>query len=145
MIDSLPLVNACLNGLAALLLVAGYIAIKQGKVPAHKACMIAAFVVSALFLACYLTYHIGRHQIHGSSSQPFPGKGIWRPIYFSILIPHILLAIGMLPMIFLTFWRAFRGDFARHRRIARWTLPIWIYVSVTGVLVYLMLYQMDWS
>lgn len=145
MIDTLPLVNACLNGLAAVLLIAGYVAIKRKKIPAHKAFMIAAFGVSALFLACYLTYHIGRHRIHGSSSQPFPGTGIWRPIYFSILIPHILLAIGMLPMIFLTFLRAFRGDFTRHRRIARWTLPIWIYVSVTGVLVYLMLYRMDWS
>lgn len=138
-VEWLPTVNATLNGLAAVLLVAGWIWIKRGNIGAHRNCMVAAFFVSALFLACYLTYHF--HHV----STPFPGKGIWRPIYFSILIPHILLAALMLPMIFRTFYLAYRADYYRHRKIARWTLPIWLYVSVTGVAVYLMLYQVNWT
>lgn len=139
MIESLPLVNASLNALAAMLLVAGWFLIKAGRRDAHRNLMVAAFGTSALFLACYLVYHAK------VGSRPFPGTGVWRGIYFAILVPHILLAIGMLPMILVTFWRAYRGDFERHRRIARVTLPIWLYVSVTGVMVYWMLYQVDWS
>ena len=137
-ISYLPHINACLNGTSALLLFSGWLLIRNQKVAAHKVCMIAAFFVSAAFLACYLVYHgyVG--------SKPFPGTGLWRKVYFAILIPHILLAIGMLPPIFITFYRAYRQDFVRHRRIARWTLPIWLYVSVTGVIVYWMLYQVRW-
>lgn len=139
MIESLPLVNASLNALAALLLVAGWVLIKAGRRDAHRNCMLAAFGTSALFLACYLVYHAK------VGSRPFPGTGAWRGVYFAILVPHILLAIGMLPMILVTFRRAFRGDYVRHRRLARVTLPIWLYVSITGVMVYWMLYQVDWS
>jgi putative membrane protein len=141
----LPAVNAALNGLAAILLVVGWIFIKQKKVSAHKACMVAAFVTSALFLACYLTHQYYRVSLTGESSTPFPGKGIWRGIYYSILIPHIILAMVMLPFILRVFYLAFRGDFVRHRRLARITLPVWIYVSVTGVLVYVMLYRISWD
>jgi uncharacterized membrane protein YozB (DUF420 family) len=143
-VTDLPAVNATLNGLSAVLLTVGWIAIRNRNIRLHKTCMISAFVTSALFLACYLTYHTLRIQATGESSTKFPGTGIWRTIYFSILIPHILLAIAMLPMILRVFYLAFREDFARHKRLARWTLPIWLYVSVTGVLVYVMLYQVKW-
>lgn len=139
MIESLPAVNASLNATSALLLIVGWILIHQKRVAAHRACMIAAFVVSALFLACYLVYHY--HIGH----RPFPGPTEWKKVYLAVLIPHIALAVGMLPLIAITFHRAFRGDFARHRKIARWTLPIWLYVSVTGVVVYAMLYLIDWG
>jgi uncharacterized membrane protein YozB (DUF420 family) len=102
---------------------------------AHRACQIAALVVSLLFLTSYLVYHYH----HGAT--PFPGTGLVRPIYFTILISHTILAIVIVPLVILTFYRAFRGDFIRHRRIARVTLPLWLYVSITGVIVYLMLYQ----
>jgi uncharacterized membrane protein YozB (DUF420 family) len=141
----LPAVNATLNGLAAILLVTGWVFIRRKNVAAHKACMISAFVMSALFLACYLTYHYYRVSTTGESSTPFPGTGIWKTIYFSILIPHIILAVVMLPMILRVFYLAFKGDFARHKRLARITLPIWVYVSVTGVLVYVMLYRIAWT
>ena len=146
MIQTLPTVNASLNGLAAVLLILGWIYIKRGDVARHKACMIAAFVASALFLGCYLFYHYLLVHYHNSAGKPFPHKeSVWYTVYLIVLIPHVLLAIGMLPMIGLTFWRAFAGDFARHKRIAVWTLPIWIYVSVTGVVVYLMLYIVPWD
>jgi putative membrane protein len=139
-IESLPAVNATLNGIAACLLTAGWIAIRRKQVSVHKTLMISAFATSAVFLACYLTYHFH------VPSKKFPGTGIWRPIYFYvILIPHVVLATGMLPFIFLTFYRAFRGELDRHRRLARWTLPIWLYVSITGVIVYVMLYRIDWG
>lgn len=139
MIESLPAVNAVLNSTAAVLLIVGWILIKRKKIIAHRNCMIAAFVVSAIFLACYLTYH------YTVQHRPFPGHGIWRTIYFSILIPHVLLAVGMLPFIFATFYHAFKGNIIKHKRVAKWTLPIWLYVSITGVLVYVMLYRIDWG
>ncbi|QDU63089.1 hypothetical protein Pan216_39640 [Planctomycetes bacterium Pan216] len=139
MIESLPAVNATLNAIAAVLLAVGWVLIKQKRIIAHRNCMIAALVVSALFLSCYLVYHVN----HLSTS--FPGTGVWRTIYFAVLVPHIILAIVMLPMIFLTFLWAFRGQIDRHRGLARWTLPIWLYVSVTGVVVYVMLYRIPWS
>lgn len=138
--DRLPDINACLNGGSALLLIVGWLSIRKKQVLAHKACMIAAFLVSATFLACYLLHH---YNLGGS--KRFPGVGVWRTIYFAVLIPHVLLAIAMLPPIFVTFRRAFAGDFAGHRRIARWTLAIWLYVSITGVIVYWMLYRMTWT
>ena len=132
----LPAVNATLNGTCALLLIAGWASIRAGRVRSHATSMIAAVAVSALFLACYLTYH---YQV---GSMPFRGAGPARFLYFTILISHTVLAVSMLPLIALTLARALRRDFARHARIARVTFPIWLYVSITGVVIYLMLYQM---
>ena len=134
-ISYLPHVNACLNGTSAILLFAGYRFIRARNIAAHRTCQILALAVSLLFLASYLTYHF----YHGSTK--FLGTGIVRPIYFAILLSHTILAIVIVPLVTLTFYRAFRNDFARHRRIARITLPLWLYVSITGVIVYLMLYQ----
>lgn len=131
----LPHLNAFLNGTSAVLLFTGYSFIRARNVVAHRACQIAALIVSSLFLVSYLTYHY----YHGSTR--FLGTGIVRPVYFTILTTHTILAAVIVPLIFLTFYRAFRGDFVRHRRIARVTLPLWLYVSVTGVIVYLMLYH----
>ena len=135
LIPYLPHLNACLNGTSALLLLSGYTFIRSRNVNAHRACQIAALCVSLLFLASYLTYHYN----HGSTR--FLGTGVVRPIYFTVLMSHTILAIVIVPLVILTFYRAFRGDFTRHRRIARITLPLWLYVSITGVIVYLMLYQ----
>lgn len=134
-ISYLPHVNACLNGTSALLLITGYSFIRARNVPAHRTCQILALIVSVLFLASYLTYHFH----HGATR--FQGTGVVRPIYFTILISHTILATVIVPLVALTFYRAFRNDFTRHRRIARITLPLWLYVSITGVIVYLMLYQ----
>jgi uncharacterized membrane protein YozB (DUF420 family) len=134
-ISYLPHINACLNGTSAVLLFAGFSFIRSGKVAAHRACQISALVVSTLFLASYLTYHY----YHGTTR--FQGSGIARPIYFTILTSHTILAIVIVPLIAITFFRAFRLEFVRHRKIARITLPLWFYVSITGVIVYLMLYQ----
>ncbi|MBI4481397.1 MAG: DUF420 domain-containing protein [Acidobacteria bacterium] len=135
-ISDLPAVNATLNGSSALLLVAGYILIRQRRVTAHKVCMGSAFATSTLFLICYLTYH------YHIGSKPFPGQGWVRPLYFSILISHTVLAVSILPLALTTLYRAWRAQFDRHVKIARWTLPIWLYVSVTGVVIYWMLYQL---
>ena len=133
----LPTLNAILNALAAFLLVGGLIQIKRGNIAAHRGFMVAAFVMSGLFLISYVTYHV---QV---GSVPYPGTGIWRAIYFTILIPHVILAAAVLPLALVTLRRGLvRNDIA-HRRIAKITLPIWLFVSVTGVLVYLMLYQMN--
>jgi len=134
-ISYLPHVNACLNATSAILLFAGFSFIRSGKVAAHRACQILALVVSTLFLVSYLTYHY----FHGTTR--FQGSGLARPIYFTILTSHTILAIVIVPLIAITFVRAFRLDFVRHRKIARITLPLWFYVSITGVIVYLMLYQ----
>ena len=134
-ISYLPHLNACLNATSAVLLFTGYAFIRSRNVAAHRACQIAALVVSLLFLASYLTYHYH----HGSTR--FQGTGIVRPIYFTLLTSHTILAVVIVPLVALTFYRALRNDFARHRRIARITLPLWLYVSITGVIVYLMLYQ----
>jgi putative membrane protein len=134
-ISSLPHLNAILNTTSAILLLIGYSFIKRGNINAHRNCQIAAIVTSALFLISYLTYHY----YHGDTK--FPGQGIVRPFYFAVLISHVLLAIVILPLVIVTVVRALRGDFVRHRRIARWTFPLWLYVSVTGVIVYLMLYH----
>lgn len=134
-ISYLPHVNACLNGTSALLLLTGYTFIRSRNIAAHRTCQLSALAVSILFLASYLTYHFH----HGATR--FQGTGVVRPIYFTILLSHTILAIVIVPLVILTFYRAFRNDFARHRRIARITLPLWLYVCVTGVIVYLMLYQ----
>ena len=135
-ISSLPAVNATLNGIATILLVTGYACIKTGRRDAHRRVMIAAFATSALFLVSYVIYHAH------VGSRPFPGQGPIRIVYFSILISHIVLAAIIPPLAAVTLWRGYRGRFDRHVRIARWTLPLWLYVSVTGICVYLMLYQM---
>jgi uncharacterized membrane protein YozB (DUF420 family) len=131
----LPHLNAFLNGTSAVLLFTGYSFIRKRNVIAHRACQIAALIVSSLFLTSYLVYHYH----HGSTR--FLGTGFVRPLYFTILTTHTILAVVIVPLIFLTFYRALRGEFSRHRRIARVTLPLWLYVSVTGVIVYLMLYH----
>jgi len=135
LIAFLPNLNAVLNTTSALLLLSGYRFIKLGRVTAHRNCQIAALISSTVFLASYVTYH----WFHGTTR--FLGQGIVRYIYLAILGSHTILAIIIVPLVFVTFFRALRGDFARHRRIARWTLPLWLYVSVTGVIVYLMLYR----
>ncbi len=135
-VTDLPTVNASLNSVSTLLLGAGYYFIRNGDKQRHRACMIAAFCTSAVFLACYLVYH------YQAGSVGFQGQGWIRPVYFTILISHIILAAAIVPLVLLTLYRAWKEQFDRHRRIAKWTWPIWMYVSVTGVIVYLMLYHL---
>ena len=134
----LPLVNATLNGFAGMLLVAGFVSMRRGKIKVHRAFMLAAFTTSVLFLTSYLVYHFN------VGFTRFPGQGLARGIYFTILIPHIALAATVVPLALITLSRGLRGRIPRHRRIARWTFPIWLYVSVTGVIVYVMLYRITW-
>ena len=134
-ISYLPHLNAILNSTSAVFLIAGYVFIKRLRINAHRYCQITALVTSTVFLISYLTYHY----YHGDTR--FLGQGIVRPFYFTILITHVILAIVIVPLVLVTLYRALRMDFIRHRRIARWTLPLWLYVSVTGVIVYLMLYH----
>jgi len=134
-VHSLPAVNATLNAISAVLLITGYALIRNGRVQAHHRVMISAFTVSVAFLVCYLIYH---SQV---GSVRYPKSGAIRSIYYTILTTHTALAATVPVLAILTLRRALRGDFARHKKIARWTLPIWLYVSVTGVVVYLMLYR----
>jgi putative membrane protein len=135
-ISDLPALNATLNGLSAVLLTAGYILIRRGRPDLHKRCMLAALTTSALFLTSYVIYHVN------TGSRPFPGQGAIRVVYFAILITHVILAATILPLALTTATRGLRSQFDRHVRIARWTLPLWLYVSVTGVVIYLMLYRL---
>ena len=135
-ISDLPALNATLNALSATFIIAGYILIRRGERVLHKRCMLAALATSAAFLISYVIYHAN------VGSRPFPGVGLVRVIYFAILITHIILAAAILPMALTTTARGLRAQYDRHVRIARWTLPIWLYVSVTGVVIYLMLYQL---
>jgi putative membrane protein len=137
-IHDLPAVNATLNALSALLLLTGFVLIRNRRRVAHRNVMLAALVCSTLFLTSYLIYHAHVGSVH------FPGTGAARSLYFTILISHTLLAAAVPVLAAITVVRAFRERFQRHRQIARWTLPIWLYVSVTGVVVYWMLYQMHW-
>ncbi|MBI1976484.1 MAG: DUF420 domain-containing protein [Candidatus Omnitrophica bacterium] len=134
--SSLPALNAGLNATTTLLILLGYWLIKQKAWTGHALCMILAMITSTLFLISYLIYHAH----HGST--PFPGQGWIRPVYFSILITHTILAVVIVPMVLRTFYFAVRGRFDRHLRLARWTFPIWLYVSVTGVVIYWMLYRL---
>ncbi len=134
-VRDLPTVNAILNAMSACFLICGYAFIRKRKIAAHRNCMLTAMTVSALFLISYLIYH---SQV---GATKFSGTGWVRPVYFAILISHTILAAVIVPMAIITLYRALRKDFQRHRRIARWTLPLWLYVSVTGVLIYLMLYH----
>ena len=127
--------NASLNAASAVLLATGYMFIRRGRVLAHKTCMILALVVSLAFLVSYVLYHVR------VGSVPFSGQGWIRPVYFAILGSHTVLAVTIVPLAAITLVRALREQFDRHRRIARWTLPLWFYVSVTGVVIYVLLYQ----
>ena len=135
-VSDLPTLNAVLNFTAAILIATGYFFIRRKNIQLHKICMIAALVVSAMFLTSYLIYH------YYVGSVPFGGQGWIRQVYFLILITHIALAVVVLPLVLRTAYLGLRGRFQNHVRIARWTFPIWMYVSVTGVVVYLMLYEM---
>ncbi|MGE0462323.1 MAG: DUF420 domain-containing protein [Vicinamibacterales bacterium] len=135
-VTDLPALNASLNALATVFLVTGWVFIRRKQRDAHRACMLAACATSAAFLASYLVYH------YYVGSVPFQKQGLIRTVYLSILFTHIVLAATIVPLVFVTLSRALGQRFDRHRRIARWTLPLWLYVSVTGVVIYLMLYRM---
>ena len=135
-VSDLPALNASLNALATLFLLAGYVFVRRQNIAAHRACMLGALATSALFLTSYLIYH------YNIGSRPFTGTGAIRIVYFAILISHVLLAIAIVPLVLVTVSRALARRFDRHRRIARVTWPLWMYVSVTGVMVYVMLYRM---
>ncbi|HXT33059.1 MAG TPA: DUF420 domain-containing protein [Vicinamibacterales bacterium] len=135
-VSDLPALNATLNATSAVLLTTGWILIRRGRIAQHRAVMIAAVCTSALFLISYLVYHA---QV---GSVRFTKQGPIRAVYFTILLTHTVLAVAIVPMVLVTLTRGLRARYERHRRIARWTMPIWLYVSVTGVIVYLMLYQM---
>ena len=136
-VSDLPALNATLNGLSTVLLTAGFICIKTGRKDAHRNCMMAAFATSAVFLVCYVTHKVLVRGVH----TPFGGEGFIRTVYYVMLLTHVVLAMVIVPLVLLTIARARRGDFEAHKRIARWTWPIWMYVSVTGVLVYCFLYR----
>ena len=133
-VQDLPTINAGLNLLSTCFLLLGYINIKRGNKDTHKKFMVSALVSSALFLFFYLYYH---SQV---GSVPYPYFNWTRPVYFTVLIPHVLLAAGMIPFILMAVWFAFRGQFEKHRKIVHWLWPVWMYVSITGVVIYLMLY-----
>ena len=132
-----PKINATLNGCSAVLLVVGHRLIVRGKIAAHRAVMLTAFATSCLFLTSYLYYHWPGH----GGVIYFRGTGWWRPVYFTILISHTVLAVVIVPLVLITLTRGLRGQYDRHRAIARWTYPLWLYVSVTGVIVYFMLFR----
>ncbi len=134
-LSDFPLVNACLNGLSSLCLISGFILIKRGNKIGHRNCMIGALVCSTLFLAGYLYYHF-----HAGRTE-FRQPAWFRPYYLAILLTHTVLAVVIVPLVLVTVFRAAKGQFESHRRIARWTLPLWAYVSITGVVIYLLLYQ----
>ena len=137
-IDMLPTLNAILNASSGVLITIGYVLIRRRNVNAHRACMIGAVVCSSLFLVSYLTYHIG----FGKGVTRFTGTGSVRTLYFIILISHTILAVIIVPFVIVTLRRALKVKFAKHRQVARWTFPMWLYVSVTGVIVYFMLYHL---
>lgn len=137
-VHTLPAINASLNALSGVLLVIGYALMRARRIELHRRVMIAAFITSSLFLVCYVIYHA---QV---GSVRFTRAGFVRPLYFTILITHVTLAATVLPLAIITLTRGLKGRYPRHRAIARWTFPIWLYVSVTGVLVYVLLYQPTW-
>ncbi len=130
-----PALNATLNGASAVLIMTGRALIARKQIRLHRACMIAAVATSSVFLACYLYYHAHVGSVH------FPGQGWVRPVYFTILISHTTLAAAVVPLVMLSLSYGLRSRFDRHRKISRWTFPVWLYVSITGVIVYIMLYQ----
>jgi uncharacterized membrane protein YozB (DUF420 family) len=136
-VSDLPAVNATLNGISAVFLLAGYALIRRGRRELHKRCMLGALTTSALFLVSYVIYHAN------VGSRPFTPTGPIRIVYFTILLTHVLLAALILPLALVTTARGLREQYVKHVRLARWTLPLWLYVSVTGVIIYLMLYQLE--
>jgi protein SCO1/2/putative membrane protein len=141
-IFTLPHINALLNATSGIFLITGYVLIRRRKISAHRRSMIAAFIASIIFLISYVLYHSLLAYYLGQGPTKFKGEGIIRPVYFFILITHTFLAIIIVPFVIITLRRGLKGNYDKHRRIARWTLPLWLYVSVTGVIVYLMLYQL---
>ncbi len=135
--EALPSINAGLNGMATILLTLGYIFIRSGREQQHRTCMVSAFIVSAIFLFFYLLHKYLVQGVH----TPFAGEGFWKSFYYAMLISHIILAMIIVPLILMTLSLAIRGKRETHKKWARWTFPIWYYVSVTGVLVYFFLYQ----
>jgi uncharacterized membrane protein YozB (DUF420 family) len=131
----LPTLNAILNATSGILIIIGYVMIRRGKINAHRACMIGAVTTSIIFLISYLIYHFN------VGATKFAGTGWSRPLYFTVLVSHTILAVVLAPVVVVTLRRALKGDFKRHRKIARWTFPMWVYVSITGVIVYFMLYH----
>ena len=140
-IHDLPAVNATLNGLSAIFLTLGFISIKRGNKIAHRNCMISAFGTSVIFLGCYLTYHTWLAVVLHQGPTRFENPAWFRPIYLTILTTHTVLAAAIVPLILITLNRARKQQFEAHKKIARWTWPLWMYVSVTGVVIYLLLYQ----
>jgi len=140
-LQDLPLINAILNSCSALLLLAGYVAIKRDQKERHKRCMVSALITSTLFLTCYVIYHVGMQRVYGSAHTRFVDPAWFRPWYLALLASHLLFAIAIVPMVLMTVYHAIRGNFEKHRKIARWTWPCWMYVSVTGVVIYLLLYR----
>lgn len=132
-VDQLPALNALLNSTSTVLIVAGFLAVKKGKYITHMKLMLTAFITSSLFLISYLVYH------NFAGHTPFPGEGIIRPVYFTILISHIILSAFVVPLVLTSFYFAYSGRFTTHRKISRWTLPVWLYVSVTGVVIFFIL------
>ena len=135
-LSDLPAVNACLNGLSAVFLTTGYVFIRRGNKIAHRNCMVSAFVTSTIFLICYLTYHFTVRTV-----TRFEKPEWFRPIYLTILLTHTVLAVVIVPLVLMTLGRAVKQRFDLHKKIARWTWPLWMYVSVTGVVIYLLLYR----
>jgi len=140
-LSDLPALNAMLNGTSVLFLSLGFFFIKRGEKTAHRNCMIGALTTSTLFLISYVTYHVGMQRLHGVAHTSFQDPAWFRPIYLTILFTHLVLAMAIVPMVLMTVFRAAKGDFEKHAKIARWTWPAWMYVSVTGVVIYLILYQ----
>lgn len=144
LLHTMPAINASLNGLATVLLTIGFVLIKTDKVKyqnAHRAVMLSAFTVSCVFLACYLAHKGMKASAGEAVNTTFQGEGVWRMIYIPMLISHVILAMVIVPLIFITLFHAFKGRFEKHQKWAKWTFPLWYYVSVTGVLVYFFLYQ----
>lgn len=136
-----PHLNAVLNATSGVLILIGFYFIRTKQIAKHKTCMLSASIVSAIFLASYLTHHALRTYYFGLGPTRFTGEGLARPIYFTILTSHTFLATLITPFVLLTLWRGLKGDFDKHKRIARLVFPVWLYVSITGVIVYLLLYQ----
>ena len=135
-VNDLPAINATLNSISAIFLITGYVFIRREKQTEHRNCMVTAFITSTIFLICYLYYHFTVETV-----TRFVEPEWFRPIYLILLMSHVILAIAMLPFIFLAIWHAWKKQFKIHRKFAKWAWPLWLYVSVTGVLVYLILYQ----
>ena len=142
LLNIFPHLNATLNALSGVFLLFGFYFILKRNITNHRFCMLSAFTLSTLFLISYIIYHSLKSYYYGLAPTTFTGEGMIRPVYYTILVTHTFLATIIAPFILLTLWRALKGKFVLHKKIARWVYPIWLYVSITGVIVYLMLYQL---